>query len=184
MIVAHHHKAGRCDKTIVFNAHTCHPHMANDGFAGVAILIRLFQWLQTRETHYSYRLVLGPEHLGTVFYLRDRPRHDIDRLVCGVFAEMPGTRGPVKAASTFLGDQMIDHAFANVLRHHCPAHRLVPWRRGAGNDETVWEAPGYEVPFVEVTRCEDQWAPYREYHSSLDTPELMEPVSSTRCSSF
>ena len=175
MIVAHHHKAGRCGKTIVFNAHTCHPHMANDGFAGVALLIRLFQWLHTRETHYSYRLVLGPEHLGTVFYLRDRPRHDIDRLVCGVFAEMPGTRGPVKAASTFLGDQMIDHAFANVLRHHCPAHRLVPWRRGAGNDETVWEAPGYEIPFVEVTRCEDQWAPYREYHSSLDTPELMHP---------
>ena len=23
---------------------------------------------------------------------------------------------------------------------------------------------GYEVPFVEPTRCEDQWAPYREYH--------------------
>jgi len=50
----------------------------------------------------------------------------------------------------------------------------VPWRKGAGNDETVWEAPGYEVPFVEVTRCEDQFAPYPEYHSSLDAPELMD----------
>jgi len=174
MLVAHHHKAGRSDKMIVFNSNTCHPHMANDGFAGTAVLIRLFQWLAGQDTHYSYRLVLGPEHLGSVFYLRDLPRGEVDRMVCGVFEEMPGTAGPVKATSTFLGGQMIDQAFANALRHHSHAGVLVPWRKGAGNDETVWEAPGYEVPFVELTRCEDQFAPYREYHSSLDTPELMD----------
>lgn len=173
MLVAHSHKRGRSAKTIVFNAHTCHPHMANDGLAGAAVLIRLMQWLAGRETCYSYRLVLGPEHLGTVFYLRHRPREDIDRMVCGVFEEMPGTMGPLKATSTFRGGQKIDRAFANALRHHAKAHELVGWRKGAGNDETVWEAPGYEVPFVEVTRCEDQFAPFREYHSSLDTPDLM-----------
>ena len=27
------------------------------------------------------------------------------------------------------------------------------WREGAGNDETVWESPGFEIPFVELTRC-------------------------------
>lgn len=176
MLVGHHHKAGSSNKTIVFNAHTCHPHMANDGFAGVAVLIRLFQWLADQQTFYSYRLVLGPEHLGTVFYLRDLPKSEVDQLVCGVFAEMPGTSGALKATSTFLGGQMIDQAFANALRHHSRDHLLVPWRQGAGNDETVWEAPGYEVPFVELTRCEDQFAPYREYHTSLDTPELMIPA--------
>jgi aminopeptidase-like protein len=176
MIVAHHHKAGRSDRMVVFNTNTCHPHMANDGFAGTAVLIRLFQWLAQRDTHYGYRLVLGPEHLGSVFYLRDLPRDEVDRMVCGVFEEMPGTRGAIKAASTFLGGHMLDRAFAVALRHHARAHELVPWRKGAGNDETVWEAPGYEVPFAELTRCEDQFAPYREYHSSLDAPELMEPT--------
>jgi len=175
MFVAHHHKRGRSDRIVVFNSNTCHPHMANDGFAGTTVLIRLFQWLADRNTHYSYRLVLGPEHLGSVFYLRDLPAAEVERMVCGVFEEMPGTRGPIKATSTFLGGQVIDKAFANSLRHHSKAHTLVPWRKGAGNDETVWEAPGYEVPFVELTRCEDQFAPYREYHSSLDTPELMDP---------
>jgi aminopeptidase-like protein len=175
MIVAHCHKPGRTERTIVFNSNSCHPHMANDGFAGTAVLIRLMQALAKRDTHYSYRLVIGPEHLGSVFYLRDLPRADVDRMVCGIFEEMPGTRGPIKATSTFLGGQTIDRAFANALRHHARAHALVPWRKGAGNDETVWEAPGYEVPFVEVTRCEGQFAPYREYHSSLDTPDLMDP---------
>lgn len=176
MLVAHHNKVGRSKQMVVFNSNTCHPHMANDGFAGTTVLIRLFQWLATQDTHYSYRLVLGPEHLGSVFYLRDLPREEVDSMVCGVFEEMPGTSGPIKATSTFLGGHKIDLAFANALRHYSRRHALVPWRKGAGNDETVWEAPGYEVPFVEVTRCEDQWAPYPEYHSSLDTPALMIPA--------
>ena len=174
MLIAHHHKPGSSDKIIVFNSNTCHPHMANDGFAGTTVLIRLFQWLAQQDTFYSYRLVLGPEHLGSVFYLRNLPRAEVDRMVCGVFEEMPGTNGALKAASTFHGGHMLDQAFSNALRHYSRAHALVPWRKGAGNDETVWEAPGYEVPFVEFTRCEDQFAPYLEYHSSLDTPELMD----------
>lgn len=176
MQVAHHHKQGRSPKTIVFNSNNCHPQMANDGFAGTSVLIRLMQWLAGQDTFYSYRLVIGPEHLGSVFYLRDRPREDVDRMIAGIFEEMPGTAGPLKATSTFRGGHAIDRAIANALRHHARAHALVPWRKGAGNDETVWEAPGYEVPFVELTRCEDQFAPYREYHSSLDTPELMDPA--------
>ncbi len=176
MLVADSEVKGRSDKIVVFNSHTCHPHMANDGFAGASVLIRLMQWLATRDNHYTYRLVLGPEHLGTVFYLRDLAPEDIDRMICGVFLEMPGTPGPIKATSTFLGGHFIDRSFANTLRHHSRAYELVPWRKGAGNDETVWEAPGYEVPFVEVTRCENQFAPFREYHTNLDSPELMDWV--------
>lgn len=174
MLVAHSDKAGRSDRIIVFHSNSCHPHMANDGFAGTVLLIRLFQWLATLDTYYSYRLVIGPEHLGTVFYLRDMPRDELDRIVCGVFEEMPGTQGPIKIASTFLGGHMLDHAVANAARHHARSHVLVPWRQGAGNDETVWEAPGYEVPFLEVTRSEELMQPYREYHTSLDNPDLMD----------
>lgn len=175
MLVAHHHQAGLSPKTIVFNSNNCHPGMANDGFAGTAVLIRLMQWLAEQDTYYSYRLVIGPEHLGSVFYLRDLPREQVDHMVCGIFEEMPGTQGAMTATATFNGGHVIDQAFANALRHSGQPYRLVPWRKGAGNDETVWEAPGYEVPFVEFTRCEDQWAPFREYHSSLDTPDLMDP---------
>jgi aminopeptidase-like protein len=176
MLVAEHEKRGRSNRVIVFQSNSCHPHMANDGFAGTTVLIRLFQWLCERDTFYTYRLLIGPEHLGTVFYLRDLSPTELDRIVCGVFEEMPGTQGPVKVTSTFLGGHVLDRAFANAARHHAKAHSLVPWRQGAGNDETVWEAPGYEVPFVEVTRSEDLMAPYREYHTSLDNPELMDPL--------
>jgi len=173
MLVAHAEAKGRSEQTIIFNSNTCHPHMANDGFAGTSVLIRLMQWLVERDNHYTYRLVLGPEHLGSVFYLRDLPEDEVARMACGVFEEMPGTKGAIKATTTFSGGHKIDLAFANALKHYTRDYELVPWRKGAGNDETVWEAPGYEVPFVEVTRCEDQFAPYPEYHSSLDTADIM-----------
>lgn len=172
MLIGECELPGETERTIVFNAHTCHPGMANDDFAGVAVLVRLFQWLRERPRFYTYRLVLAPEHLGTVFYLRDVPAADVERLVCGAFADMPGTQGAVTVASTFLGGQRVDLAFRNAARS--VVHRFVPWRQGAGNDETVWEAPGYEVPFVEVSRSEDLLAPFRGYHTSLDTPTLLE----------
>jgi aminopeptidase-like protein len=174
MLVGEFEHRGRSPKTIVFNTNTCHPHQANDGFAAVAVMVRLFQWLSRRDTFYSYRLILAPEHLGSVFYLRDRPAADLGRLVCGIFAEMMGTGGSICATATFLGGQLLDRALANVLRHDSKAFRIVPWRSGAGNDETVWEAPGYEVPFVEITRSENPLCHYPEYHSSLDTASLMD----------
>ena len=174
MLMGEYEHRGRSDKTIIFNNNNCHPHQANDGFAGTAILVRLFQWLSTQDTYYTYRLLIAPEHLGSVFYLRDQSAEDLERFVCGVFAEMPGTPGPIKLPSTFLGNLPIDKAFRNVVRHYSKAYTLAGWREGAGNDETVWEAPGYEVPFVELTRSEGMNVNFREYHSSLDTPDLME----------
>lgn len=169
MLVASYEHKGRSDKTFVFNAHTCHPGMANDDNAGVALLVRLMQSLIGRDTYYSYRLVLGPEHLGTVFHLRGLPPSEIGRLVGGIFLDMPATAFPLKVASSFTGGRLVDRAVRHAARRLEPGTVFVGWRRGAGNDETVWEAPGYEVPFVEVSRCRDQFDPYPEYHSSLDT---------------
>lgn len=165
---------GRSERTLVFNAHTCHPHMANDGMAAVAVLVRLAQWLLERDNQYSYRFVFAPEHLGTVFWLAERDEEELDRMVAGAFCEMPGVTEPLTVASTFLGGQPLDLAFRNAARHSGAEHRLVGWRRGPGNDETVWEAPGYEVPFVQVARCREAPPWFPEYHSDLDAPALVD----------
>lgn len=172
MLVGVAEHRGEWPETIVLNAHTCHPGQANDGMVGVASLVRLFQGLAARSTRYTYRLVLGPEHIGTVFLLSRASVTEIDRMVAGVFVEMTGVPAPLKATSTFRGDQPIDRAVARALAG--TEHVRVPWREGAGNDETVWEGPGVEVPFVELTRCIDQWRPYREYHSDGDVPASLD----------
>ena len=87
---------------------------------------------------------------------------------------MTGVPSPLAATSTFRGGHELDRAFAHVLRHLPRGGERVGWREGAGNDETVWEAPGYEIPFVELTRRVTTFAPYPEYHSSLDTPDSLD----------
>ena len=175
MLVGHHHKQGRSDKTFVFQSNTCHPYMANDGFAGTAVMIRLFQWLREKDTHYSYRLLLGPEHQGTVFYLRDHTRAEIDRYVGGVFGEMMGTDGDFVVASSFHGNNVIDRAFRHVVSKNTRRCRFVGFRESVGNDETVWEAPGVEVPFVQVNRFQSHSVPFPEYHTNFDNADLMDP---------
>lgn len=166
-----HH--GESPKTFVFQAHTCHPCQAEDGFGAVALLVKLFQSLRGRKTRYTYTLLLGPEHLGTVFWLKDKSHDELELLCGGCFMEMPGVDAPLKAASSYLGEQCIDVAVRVAMQQQGATHVHVPWRCGAGNDETVWEAPGYEVPFVELTRCQNQFAPFPFYHSQLDAVDAM-----------
>jgi len=87
---------------------------------------------------------------------------------------MPGTNGPICATSTLLGGQDLDQIFSHTVRRTTDHFRVAGWREGCGNDETVWEAPGHEIPTVEITRSEDPNFPYPEYHSSLDNAELMD----------
>lgn len=169
MKVAEYHLPGESEKTFVINAHTCHPRQANDDIVGMAVAIALFQKLRKRKNRYSYRLVLGPEHLGTVFYLGRMPEKQRKKILGGYFLEMPGTRYPLKIASSFHGDSVVDFAIKEICKREKIKWRKVGWRQGAGNDETVWEAPGYEIPFVEVSRCKETFNPFREYHTSEDS---------------
>jgi aminopeptidase-like protein len=169
MLVADCVLPGEIPETIVINAHTCHPRQANDDIVGAAVAIHLFQALARQPRRYTYRLVLGPEHLGTVFFLQQLAAADRERMIGGYFLEMPGTPFPLKVASSFLGDQAVDRALRHAVKHAHSDFTFVPWRQGAGNDETVWEAPGYEIPFVEFSRCRDTFDPFPEYHTSEDT---------------
>lgn len=171
MQVAEARIEGKSDQTIVLNSHTCHPMQANDDIVGMAVAIELFRWLKTIDYQWSYRLILGPEHLGTVFYLKSLSYEERAKIVGCFFLEMPGTKFPLKFASTFLGDTVFDRAVRIAARDLAAEYLTVGWRKGAGNDETVWEAPGYEIPCVEMSRCDEQFAPYREYHTSADTLE-------------
>ena len=171
MKVAEYHLAGKSKKTFVINAHTCHPRQANDDIVGIAVAIKLFLELRKNKNFFSYKLILGPEHLGTVFYLSELPEKKRQNIKGGYFLEMPGTEYPLKFTSSFLGDQAVDHALKYAVKNIGAAYSQVSWRCGAGNDETVWEAPGYEIPFVELSRCNKTFSPFREYHTSQDTLE-------------
>jgi aminopeptidase-like protein len=169
MKVCDYYLAGETKETIIFNAHNCHAAQANDDIAGLVAGIELMKRLSKRKNRFSYRLIIAPEHLGTVFYLDNLPAGQVKALKYCFFLEMLGNRNRLALQETFTGATELDRACRHYLKFRSPGHVSDKFRKIVGNDETVWEAPGYEIPTVSISR-----SPYKEYHTSMDNEDVIE----------
>ena len=165
----------------VFAAHNCHPSLCNDDLSGIAVGVEVMKRLPKGHRH-TYRLVVMPEHYGTVMLLQDPRAGYLRNAKGGMFLEAYGTQGPLALQRSFTGVALIDRAARNAISGGYVRNGVEgcgpygdwyekPFRGVAGNDETCFEAPGIEVPFASLTRY-----PFKEYHTSHDTPALMDPV--------
>jgi len=154
---------GELNETIVFNAHTCHPGQANDGFSGVIVMLELFKWLKGRKTRYSYLGLVAPEQIGSVFFVDSLSEQDLADIQFGVFLESVGSDTPLALQHSFYGDSLIDEVAEYTIRSKQSDFHVGSFRSVVGNDETTWEAPGIEVPMVSITRH-----PFPTYHTSED----------------
>ncbi len=160
---------GESSETIVFNAHTCHPSQFEDGFSGVALILELFDELRKLDRRrYTYKAILAPEHLGTVFYLAGLKKAERAQLKAAVFTEMIGLKTDLTLQKSFTGRHVIDRVSERIMRDIDPKSRVGDFRTILGNDETVWEAPGYEIPCISLSRCSKSPYYYDEYHTSND----------------
>jgi aminopeptidase-like protein len=159
---------GESDESYLLNAHDCHAAQANDDISGVVVGIEVMRRLsKLARRRFTYRLVVAPEHLGTVFFTKNQSSF-LPSVKGAIFLEMLGNRNRMALQHSFTGDSIIDAAMGNVLRHGWPDAVEGPFRTIVGNDETVWEAPGIEIPCVSLSRF-----PYPEYHSSMDTEDII-----------
>ncbi len=160
---------GESKETIILNAHSCHPAQANDDISGIVVGIEIIKRLmKIKKRKFSYRLIIAPEHLGTVFYLKNMPDEQVQSFKYAMFLEMLGNKNRLALQESFTGDTLIDKAGHHFLKHRFPEYHSDEFRKIVGNDETVWEAPGYEIPCISLSRM-----PYPEYHSSLDTENII-----------
>jgi aminopeptidase-like protein len=168
---------GESDQSFILAAHLCHPAMVNDDLSGCVVGLDIFRALLKRpKPFYTYRLLLLPETIGSVAYLSHHEEL-IPKMVGGLFLEMLGADIPHILQHSFLGDSQVDKCFAAVLENIDPPISRKPYREVIGNDERQFNAPGVRVPMLSLSRClfprtaPDH--PYREYHSSLDTPAIV-----------
>jgi len=162
------HLEGARPETICFNAHLCHAGQANDDASGVAVGIALFAGLLGKPLEYSYRLVIGPEFIGTTFYMDSLAKEDLARLRHAVFLECLGNDQPLALQQSFTGTAAIDRIAAHVLTRRGLAHTIGAFRTVIGNDEIVWESPGYEIPAISLSR-----GGFPEYHSDHDSIDIV-----------
>ena len=163
---------GSSADTILLNAHNCHSWQANDDLSGCAVGISVIQALQLRkQRRFTYRLVIAPELIGTVHWL-DGLGASARNLTGAIMLKSVGNFGPLKLQHSFNGNSQLDKAASNVLSHRVPNLVSGAFRTIYGNDETVFDSPGYEIPSVSLTRF-----PFSGYHTDADTPERLSPVS-------
>lgn len=165
---------GRVDESIVLCAHLCHPAMVNDDLSGVVVGLDVMRALRRRgHLHYTYRFLIVPETIGSVAFLAAHGEL-IPTMRGGIFLEMLALDQPHALQLSYAGDTPIDRVATEAVRRQDPRSWTTPFRSLMGNDERQFNAPGVRVPMVSLTRMlppGHPGHPFREYHSSEDTPD-------------
>lgn len=160
---------GRSSNTIVFGANLDHPGVANDGLAGVAVGVALFEKLRQsgKQYNFSYRLVLAPGIIGNEYYLGHLDASERERMLEGVMLEMLGSSTELNLQFSRQQQANIEQTLVHALENKEARHRTGEFASALINDEYIWEA--YGIPMASLSRF-----PYPEYHTDLDNVELMD----------
>jgi aminopeptidase-like protein len=150
--------------------------MVNDDLSGVVVGVEVARrLLRRRDLHYTYRLLILPETIGSVAWLSHNEAL-IPRMRGGLFLEMLGLERPHSLQLSFDGATEVDECFTLALRSHAPNGWTGDFRMVITNDERQFNAPGVRVPMLSLSRVSPVGAadwPYIGYHSSADNPELV-----------
>ncbi len=167
---------GHSKETIIINGHNCHPFQANDDISGCAVAIRVMQALKvkllTMTLNYSYRVMISPELHGPMFWLNDMNKEEQSLIKGCILLKSVGNNAVMRLQRSYLGDQSLDIAAQLAFKKQYGTFEQGNFRSIYGNDETVFEAPPYNIPTISLTR----W-PFNEYHSNLDTPDILSEKS-------
>lgn len=168
---------GKSRQIFVLVAHLCHPGMVNDDLTGVLVGLEAARILLHRpaQPYYTYRLLILPETIGSVAYL-SRHEHLIPDMVGGLFLEMLGNDSQHAMQGSFQPQSQADRCLTTAMKTLDADAYCAPYRSVINNDERQFNAPGVRVPMLSLSRVEPASSPtrpYREYHSSFDTPAII-----------
>lgn len=158
---------GEVEDTIVILAHLCHPAMANDDAAGVAVLVDLAKELKKSKNHYTYKFLLMPETIGSIAFLSQNESL-IPKMRYGIFLEMLGGQNTLALQRSRQDHSQIDIIARQIFKENLKKYRVGAFAEIVVNDEMVFNGPGVGVPTISISRY-----PYPEYHTSDDTIDLI-----------
>ena len=160
---------GETDETVLLNGHNCHPFQANDDLSGVCVAIETIKRLsKLPKRRLTYRVLIGPELHGPMFWLSKNWKELQPVLKSIILLKSVGNVSELRLQKSYEGNAPIDIAAAMVISRKNQEFESGPYRSIYGNDETVFEAPPYNIPTITLTR----W-PFLEYHTDQDIPSKL-----------
>jgi aminopeptidase-like protein len=162
---------GRVTDEVIVSCHVCHPSLANDNLAGIAVAISLAQQLALTQPHYTYRFLFMPGTIGSITWLA-RNSSRIEKVKHGLVLACAGDPGSLTYKKSRRDDAEIDRVVQHVLRSR--EHRVVDFSP-YGYDERQFCSPGFNLGVGSLTRT--PYAGYPEYHTSADNPGFVSPAA-------
>ena len=162
---------GELSREVMLTCHTCHPMLANDNLASIAVLVELAKWLRESSRRFTYRIVFQPGTIGSIAWLATHKElipHIEHVLVCGCL----GDKGVLNYKRTRHGDETLDKVVSSVLSSRGGKMRaFVPY----GYDERQYSSPGVDLPAGLLSRTPN--GEYAAYHTSDDNLSFLGPVA-------
>lgn len=168
-----HVVAGETTDEVIVSCHVCHPSLANDNLAGIAVAVSLAQALAKEEPRYTYRFLFMPGTIGAITWLALNAER-VDRVKHGIVLACAGDRGALTYKQSRRGDSEIDRVVQHVLRTSGRPHEVKEFSP-YGYDERQFCSPGFDLAVGSLTRT--PYAGYPEYHTSADDPGFVAPGS-------
>ena len=167
---------GRSKQIVVLAAHLCHPHTANDDLSGVAVGLEVMSKIeQNKRRKYSYLLLLVPETIGSIAWL-NKKWYLRKNIIGGIFLEMLGQRRPFSLALSRKGNSILDDIVSFVIKKQETKSLIKPFGEFILNDELEFNSPNINIPMMSLSRVFPRSSPkfpYPEYHTHLDSPDIL-----------
>lgn len=163
--------AGELPDEVLLSCHVCHPSLANDNCAGIAVAAMLAERLAQRRRRYTYRFLFVPGTIGSITWLARNP-DAAARVRFGLVLTCLGDAGAPTYKRSRRGMAAIDRIAGRALRASGRPHAVVdfePW----GYDERQYGSPGFDLPVGCLMRTPHGRFP--EYHTSADDLAFVRP---------
>ena len=165
---------GESGEEFLFSCHICHPSLANDNLASIAVASELAAALAALgERRYGYRFLFIPGTIGSITWLA-RNQARLARIRGGLVLANLGDAGGFTYKRSRHGGRQIDHAVDCALRDHGEPCREIPFSPW-GYDERQYGSPGIDLAVGRLTRTPH--GEYPQYHTSADDLDFVKPAA-------
>jgi aminopeptidase-like protein len=168
---AEHVVPGQVSDEVLVSCHVCHPSLANDNLAAIAVAVELAKRLAEARPYYTYRFLFAPGTIGSITFLAQTAER-IGEIMHGLVLACAGDSGSLTYKRSRRGNAEIDQVARLVLTSSGRSHKIIDFSP-YGYDERQFCSPGFNLGVGCLTRT--PYAAYPEYHTSGDNLEFVQP---------
>ena len=162
-------KKGERKEEILISTYCCHPSLANDNLSGLITAVLLFKHLKTTDTRYSYRLIIVPETIGALCFLKNHSK--IRNIIGGTVITTTAGPGEYSMKEAFDKKHWINKVTHQVMSEATHGNYITYPFVPRGSDERQYSTPQFRIPTPSIHKS--KYYEYDEYHTSADNLDFI-----------